>query len=73
MEPSAVKETCNHVEDGKVALDIPTLPDPDREKRLVRKLDRTILPWIMLLYLLSYIDRFVFKSLLKYSWASMQA
>ncbi|KLO78712.1 triacylglycerol lipase II precursor [Fusarium fujikuroi] len=27
------------------------------EKRLVQKLDRTILPWIMLLYLLSYIDR----------------
>lgn len=30
---------------------------PADEKRLVRKLDRTILPWIMLLYLLSYIDR----------------
>ncbi|KAM5342182.1 hypothetical protein ACJ41O_015213 [Fusarium nematophilum] len=33
------------------------MPDPEAEKRLVRKLDRTILPWIMLLYLLSYIDR----------------
>ena len=57
-----MKETCNHVEDGKVPLDIPALPDSAREKQLVRKLDRTILPWIMLLYLLSYIDRFVLDS-----------
>ncbi|CAG9954692.1 unnamed protein product [Clonostachys rosea f. rosea IK726] len=49
------------VEDSRVSkMDgdmIPPMPDPDAERRLVRKLDRTILPWIMLLYLLSYLDR----------------
>ena len=33
------------------------LPDVNAEKRLLRKLDRTILPWIMLMYFLSYMDR----------------
>lgn len=49
------------VEDSRVSkMDadlVPPMPDPDAERRLVRKLDRTILPWIMLLYLLSYLDR----------------
>ncbi|KAL6400181.1 hypothetical protein AUP68_15875 [Ilyonectria robusta] len=51
-----------HLENGNVAeakdtATAPFIPDADKERRLVRKLDRTILPWIMLLYLLSYIDR----------------
>ena len=58
MDHNAVKETSNHIEDGKIQAEVPALPDLDKEKRLVRKLDRTILPWIMLLYLLSYIDRY---------------
>ena len=28
------------------------------EKRVLRKIDRTILPWIMLMYFLSYMDRY---------------
>ncbi|KAI9146716.1 hypothetical protein HJFPF1_13534 [Paramyrothecium foliicola] len=49
---------CFHLEDeGKRDEELSYVPDPAAERRLVRKLDRTILPWIMLLYLLSYIDR----------------
>lgn len=33
--------------------------DPAAEKRLVRKLDRHIIPIVMLLYLLSFLDRWV--------------
>ncbi|KAL6915062.1 hypothetical protein FSHL1_012735 [Fusarium sambucinum] len=54
-------DPCLHLENDPEATKINTetpLPfSPEDEKRLVRKLDRTILPWIMLLYLLSYIDR----------------
>ena len=62
MDAEANKaDGCLHVEDDvnntKEAVEIPYIPDPADERRLVRKLDRTILPWIMLLYLLSYIDR----------------
>lgn len=32
-------------------------PAADAEKKLLRKLDITILPWIMLMYFLSYMDR----------------
>lgn len=32
--------------------------DVEKEKKLVRKLDCVILPWVMLMYLLSYMDRF---------------
>ncbi|KAM3066356.1 hypothetical protein ACMFMG_003135 [Clarireedia jacksonii] len=31
--------------------------DAEVEKRLVRKLDRKLVPWVMLLYLLAYLDR----------------
>lgn len=34
-------------------------PDPAAERRLLRKLDCVILPWIMLMYFLSYMDRYV--------------
>ncbi|KAM5376431.1 hypothetical protein ACJZ2D_005485 [Fusarium nematophilum] len=55
------QEACHHLENDVEATkpggETPSMPDPEAEKRLVRKLDRTILPWIMLLYLLSYIDR----------------
>lgn len=57
------KEVSDHVENGSIAdpekpsATVPEMPDPAAERRLVRKLDRTILPWIMLLYLLSYLDR----------------
>ncbi|KAL2212476.1 MFS general substrate transporter [Sarocladium strictum] len=59
MDPGVSKdESCFHLEDGtKHGEETPYQPDPAAERRLVRKLDRTILPWIMLLYLLSYIDR----------------
>ena len=40
------------------SLDVEGL-DPAAEKRLVRKLDRHIIPIIMLLYLLSFLDRSV--------------
>ncbi|KAH7133977.1 major facilitator superfamily domain-containing protein [Dactylonectria macrodidyma] len=55
------QEVCQHQEDGcvpdKEGLETLFVPDPEAERRLVGKLDRTILPWIMLLYLVSYIDR----------------
>lgn len=56
MEPVIPKNNVDQIEDCK-APQVVDLPDLEAEKRLVRKLDRTILPWIMLLYLLSYIDR----------------
>ncbi len=31
--------------------------DPDAEKRLVRKLDWRLIPWLCLLYLISFLDR----------------
>ena len=43
------------VDDGSYVESI----DPAAEKRLVRKLDRHIIPIIMLLYLLSFLDRSV--------------
>ncbi|KAG5791445.1 hypothetical protein H9Q69_009522 [Fusarium xylarioides] len=55
------QQPCLHLENNTEATKANTeSPVPFSladEKRLVRKLDRTILPWIMLLYLLSYIDR----------------
>lgn len=33
-------------------------PSPIAEKQLLRKLDLVILPWIMLMYFLSYMDRY---------------
>ncbi|KAM0543853.1 hypothetical protein ACHAPJ_012090 [Fusarium lateritium] len=54
-EPSLHLE--NDAEAPKTNVETPLPFSPEDEKRLVRKLDRTILPWIMLLYLLSYIDR----------------
>lgn len=55
------EEPCLHLENDTEApmanVEAPLPFSPEAEKRLVRKLDRTILPWIMLLYLFSYIDR----------------
>jgi hypothetical protein len=31
--------------------------DPEAEKRLVRKLDWRLIPWLCLLYLISFLDR----------------
>lgn len=64
VEATPPKEAVDHFEgEGDVDIkNVPApepMPDPEAERRLVRKLDRTILPWIMLLYLLSYIDRCV--------------
>ncbi|KAK0388807.1 hypothetical protein NLU13_5050 [Sarocladium strictum] len=59
MDPEVAKDnnSCFQLEDAaKPGEQVPYTPDPAAERRLVRKLDRTILPWIMLLYLLSYID-----------------
>lgn len=56
----AIKVPCptEHVESmTEKSEDGPVLSDPEKERRLVRKLDMTILPWVMLLYLLSYLDR----------------
>lgn len=58
MEPTIEKGTVEHSEKLNGSEIIPSVPNPEAERRLVRKLDRTILPWIMLLYLLSYIDRY---------------
>jgi hypothetical protein len=59
MDPSNEKnDDTDHVEKGDAPVPN-VLPDPEKERRLVRKLDRTILPWIMLLYLVSYMDRYV--------------
>jgi hypothetical protein len=38
--------------------------DPVKEKKLVRKLDFHIVPVVMLLYLLSFLDRCVYTQLL---------
>jgi len=40
-------------EDGRPDLYI----DPEAEKRLVRKLDWRLIPWLCLLYLISFLDR----------------
>ncbi|KAH8901456.1 MFS general substrate transporter [Thozetella sp. PMI_491] len=56
-EATAVSKTdFSHVESKRDHTPAP-LPDLEAERRLVRKLDRTVLPWIMALYLLSYLDR----------------
>ncbi|KNB10696.1 hypothetical protein FOXG_20388 [Fusarium oxysporum f. sp. lycopersici 4287] len=61
MSAPEKQQPCLHLEnntEAPKAITETALPfSPADEKRLVRKLDRTILPWIMLLYLLSYIDR----------------
>ncbi|KAK6214609.1 hypothetical protein LQW54_004331 [Pestalotiopsis sp. IQ-011] len=55
---SASKNEGEHVESAKDIASLHTSPvDAGKERRLVRKLDRTILVWIMTLYLLSYLDR----------------
>lgn len=45
----------------KTVLEAPELAayaiDPKKEKKLVRKLDAYIIPPVMLLYLLSFLDR----------------
>jgi hypothetical protein len=56
MDPANEKNDAAHVEKGEAPVPN-VLPDPEKERRLVRKLDYTILPWIMLLYLVSYMDR----------------
>ncbi|ETS79729.1 hypothetical protein PFICI_09582 [Pestalotiopsis fici W106-1] len=58
MQPSS-KNECDHIESAKVIASSsqPLSSDAEKERRLVRKLDRTILVWIMILYLLSYLDR----------------
>lgn len=52
-EHSPEKVTKDGKQEGK-ALDI----DPKKERKLVRKLDLHIIPLVMLLYLLSFIDRY---------------
>lgn len=47
-EQKAVEPTINDV--------LPAI-DKDKERRLVRKLDVRIVPMVMLLYLLSFLDR----------------
>jgi hypothetical protein len=60
-----MKQERDHIEDGGESVQVgPTMPDPELERRLVRKLDMTILPWIMLLYLLSYLDRYLYLHIL---------
>lgn len=60
MDPTIIKNDVDQIEHCRIKtpMQVVELPDPAAERRLVRKLDRTILPWIMLLYLLSYIDRY---------------
>ena len=48
------KESAGELRDDEEQLDI----DKELEKRLVRKLDVHIIPIIMLLYLLSFLDRY---------------
>lgn len=61
LEDTGVQSTdqrCNDEESGKrVMTIIPDTPSAEDEKQLLRKLDLTILPWIMLMYFLSYMDR----------------
>lgn len=59
MQPASKIEN-EHVESAKDTASLHTSPvDAEKERRLVRKLDRTILVWIMTLYLLSYLDRYI--------------
>ncbi|KAF7517707.1 hypothetical protein G7054_g13723 [Neopestalotiopsis clavispora] len=52
------KNECEHVETAKVIRSThPSSFDAEKERRLIHKIDRTILLWIMILYLLSYLDR----------------
>ncbi|WWC93838.1 hypothetical protein V866_000674 [Kwoniella sp. B9012] len=44
-------------QDPEAVASVEARHTPEEEKAFVRKLDRRVLPWIMLLYLLSYLDR----------------
>jgi hypothetical protein len=60
MDP---KDTAIEIEDVANKTSVPAIqygeyiPDTEEEKRLVRKIDISLLPCIWLMYLLSYIDR----------------
>ena len=61
--------TSEHAEDVYVpseAAELPYTPSAADERKLRRKLDLTILPWIMMMYFLSYMDRSVSTHLLDY-------
>lgn len=51
---SQVKSASPSVSDDVIAIEIPSTI---REKQLLRKLDRTLLPAVTLIYLLSFLDR----------------
>ncbi|GME34116.1 MFS transporter [Neofusicoccum parvum] len=58
MSLAAKENSTLQLEDaGHESSDTAFIPSPAKEKQLVRKLDRIILPWVMLMYLLSYMDR----------------
>lgn len=52
------KSDSIHLECKQAGFDGAGHPDPRLERRFVHKLDRTILPFIMIMYLLSYMDRY---------------
>lgn len=50
------KEGLEQVEN--LNLELPDyVPDSDEEKKLVRKIDRLLLPTVFIMYFLSYMDR----------------
>lgn len=51
---SRVKSASPSASDDVIAIEIPSTI---REKQLLRKLDRTLLPALTLIYLLSFLDR----------------
>jgi hypothetical protein len=55
MSEAVEKPSSGHLESVPEPED--WAPQRESERKLLRKLDRTILPWIMLTYLVSYMDR----------------
>ncbi|KAF2160800.1 hypothetical protein M409DRAFT_70130 [Zasmidium cellare ATCC 36951] len=58
MDPSTEKESIERLEEKDIPLSsIDYVEDPAAERRITRKLDLHILPWIFALWLLAFIDR----------------
>lgn len=58
MDHSAEKESIERLEEKRFPLStIDYVEDPTTERRITRKLDLHILPWIFALWLLAFIDR----------------
>ena len=61
VTPIREKAELTHVEKAELETSSNNVPfiDPEKQRKLVRKIDLHVLPLVMLLYLNSFIDRYV--------------